>query len=748
MRQIICILVIAAFSMLWAMPRGTTQKELVEDGAIVGSLQPTAHLPKPMSGSPAFPTARDEWMDVDSLQLDLILAAGASIGIEFYHPSQTLQVVSNQGLLTEEAQLAVNKAPHWLRADLAYILRQLNAANQQVWAGIINDATDPYIDEIAFAVAHSSLLYLNSAYANPQLFVENAVGLYETDEDLPYVQIMDYGTSATDEDYYSTTRYYKTTADSQVVMVEVPREIYYWYLVHPKITDEIPAYINPDTIENNSTHMNNIILPPTGVFWRSYLYTVQEGTYPVLGTALQNCTTLYNRNSDTNDAIHAAQNWINATMSFTSNAERPHQPVRIYKKHFGRCGEYADYTAAVARTALIPCTSILSASTDHTWNEFWEDGWVQWEPVNGYINVPLVYENGWGKVFGSVMEIRSDGFLTNVTDRYSQGWSTLNIHVCDSLSVPVDGARIVLAMLDGTTNRFDTAAYTDIDGNTSLVVGDSRQYSLRIESSVGWHPQPVGTYLLVTSNAVAGETYDFNVSLPYLKPQPFINQVPPPDDQVLDWRFNLSYFVPKQIVSGVITWDDIDYLTGQPLFYKTLEQPGRMNLLLTDADNYMFYDAADMADACGFFINAAGGTQLAVNLPANQDWYAFVDNSHQVANPQFVTGCLTLQHYGVPNADETIVPEPLTLLAPYPNPFCHQTLFAYRKQFPGKMQINIYNVKGQLIKNLLNTWTDRGSGSVIWDGTDSSGKSVGTGVYFCKLESAGRHQERKLLLLR
>jgi transglutaminase-like putative cysteine protease len=74
-------------------------------------------------------------------------------------------------------------------------------------------------------------------------------------------------------------------------------------------------------------------------------------------------------------------------MSFTSNNERPHQPVRIITKHFGRCGEYADLTAAVARLALIPCTSIISISTDHTWNEFWDENWVAWEPVNGYIDI-------------------------------------------------------------------------------------------------------------------------------------------------------------------------------------------------------------------------------------------------------------------------------------------------------------------------------------------------------------------------
>ena len=83
-------------------------------------------------------------------------------------------------------------------------------------------------------------------------------------------------------------------------------------------------------------------------------------------------------------------------MTFTSNSERPHQPVRIITKHIGRCGEYADMRAAIGRLGLIPTTSILCISGDHTWNHIWDEEWVHWD---GYIDNPLVYEQGWGKVF-------------------------------------------------------------------------------------------------------------------------------------------------------------------------------------------------------------------------------------------------------------------------------------------------------------------------------------------------------------
>ncbi|MDD2331374.1 MAG: transglutaminase domain-containing protein, partial [Candidatus Cloacimonetes bacterium] len=382
------------------------------------------------------------------MRISSILPAGQQIGTQFYSPNATYHDFSSFGALIAESITALNKAPNWLCYELRNILTQLSPEKQLVWAGLINSTQDPFVDEIAFCIAHSSVEYLSSDFALPELFTENAEVLYAIDSELSYVQIVDYGTSATDREFYSTTRYQKYNSAGDLVQMDVPRDIYYWYLVHPKLTDEIPAYIDPAIIENNSSHNNNISPPPTGVFWRSFLYEAQEENYPVLADTLRQIQTLFNHNGDTSDAIHAIGWWINNTMSFTSNSERPHQPVRIYRKHIGRCGEYADYTSAASRTALIPCNSILSMSTDHTWNEFWDEDWIMWEPVNGYINNPFVYENGWGKVFGSVFEIRSDGVLSSVTERYSEGLAHINICFTDENQTPIDGARVILAFYE------------------------------------------------------------------------------------------------------------------------------------------------------------------------------------------------------------------------------------------------------------------------------------------------------------
>ncbi len=314
-------------------------------------------------------SCREDWELIETYDIDSFLRRGKYLGVEFNSIEQNIEIITNFEELIPEAVEAIDRSPAWMRADLRNVFRQLSDSNQAAWAEIINTMSDLYIDEIAFSIANSSVAYLSSGYSNPNMFVDNAILMYIADSNLDYVEIVDYGSSTTDENYYSTTLYWKINESGDMVQVEVPKEIYYMYLVHPKITDEIAAYIDPDIIENNYSHTNNIADPPVGYFWRNFLYNFSDTGYPLLKDMLALCPVVWDASLTTSDdAILTMTAWINESMSFTSNNERPHQPVRIYRKHIGRCGEHADLTAAVCRSALIPCTSILAISKDHTWN--------------------------------------------------------------------------------------------------------------------------------------------------------------------------------------------------------------------------------------------------------------------------------------------------------------------------------------------------------------------------------------------
>jgi hypothetical protein len=74
------------------------------------------------------------------------------------------------------------------------------------------------------------------------------------------------------------------------------------------------------------------------------------------------------------------------------------------------------------------------------------------------------------------------------------------------------------------------------------------------------------------------------------------------------------------------------------------------------------------------------------------------------------------------------------LIGSYPNPFNPQTTikFAVQSSQAGSefVEINIYNIRGQLIRRLVSREYASGNHQVIWDGKDDSNVSVGSGIYF------------------
>ena len=627
--------------------RGCTHKLIYPEGFIsIGEAEPyqppirPEHLiiPEPVKG---------DWFLMDSLDVSRYVQAGKNFTVYFDNDADTLEVYPSDYNypLTTQSRQAIEKAPEWLRNDLIAVLSNITSFYQDIWAYGIISAEDPYVDEIAFSIAHSSPEYLMSGYGSPGLFQENAETIYYNASYLDYVEIVDYGTSGTDGNYYSTTKYWKKDSLGNIVQVEVPKDIYYWYLVHPKITDEIPAYIDPDIIESNSTHNNNIAPPPVGVFWRDFLFNHADTGYPMLRDMLENCPIVwdYQGVAGENSAVAIITSWIQASMQFTSNYERPHQPVRIYRKHIGRCGEHADITAAATRACLIPCTSILSISGDHTWNEFWDEEWIHWEPVNNYVNNPLVYENGWGKVFGSVFEIRSDGYITSVTNVYSEGSATITIYALDNQGNPIDGGSVLLAVkeLSGSNIYIDNYGITDNEGKCVFIVGEGRTYYARIDTDIGSYPSTPNQVVQVCAYSANGGTYTYSLYVSGTMPSLAWSTVSVPQDTTDDYRLDIDFTAPMQIVSGTIWMDDV---SNESQLYKK-EDNGIIDYFMTDETNYLSYLNGNPFDCFNRF-SAVAQAQVTFDIPDNGNWYCVFGNNRHLKNFQNVCGSVKLYSSG------------------------------------------------------------------------------------------------------
>lgn len=84
----------------------------------------------------------------------------------------------------------------------------------------------------------------------------------------------------------------------------------------------------------------------------------------------------------------------------------------------------------------------------------------------------------------------------------------------------------------------------------------------------------------------------------------------------------------------------------------------------------------------------------------------------------------------------------------YPNPFNPVTTIKYSLNKSSHLILSIYNLLGQKVKVLVDSFQNRGNYSVIWNGTDNSNNSVGSGVYFISLQANGNNFTRKIVLLR
>ena len=64
-------------------------------------------------------------------------------------------------------------------------------------------------------------------------------------------------------------------------------------------------------------------------------------------------------------------------------------------------------------------------------------------------------------------------------------------------------------------------------------------------------------------------------------------------------------------------------------------------------------------------------------------------------------------------------------------------------------ELMIYNIKGQKVKRLVSDQLSAGQHSVVWNGTDDSGKPVSSGVYFYKMKSGNIYtQARKMIMMK
>jgi aminopeptidase N len=84
----------------------------------------------------------------------------------------------------------------------------------------------------------------------------------------------------------------------------------------------------------------------------------------------------------------------------------------------------------------------------------------------------------------------------------------------------------------------------------------------------------------------------------------------------------------------------------------------------------------------------------------------------------------------------------------YPNPFNPATTIRFRLNEPAAVSLRIYDAAGRLVRVLVEAPLSAGSHARAWDGTDSRGAEVSSGVYLYRLDAGSFSRTRKMILIR
>jgi hypothetical protein len=137
---------------------------------------------------------------------------------------------------------------------------------------------------------------------------------------------------------------------------------------------------------------------------------------------------------------------------------------------------------------------------------------------------------------------------------------------------------------------------------------------------------------------------------------------------------------------------------------------------------------------------------IKTEYPHHELTYIYTENDGSAGitqtrvNPDFGSAALSL-------TDES-VPATFSLEQNYPNPFNPSTVIAFGIPTNSHVRLTVFNLLGQEVQTLVDGNMSAGTHEVTWDGTNSSGSSVASGVYFYRVEAGQNVETRKMMLLK
>ncbi len=97
---------------------------------------------------------------------------------------------------------------------------------------------------------------------------------------------------------------------------------------------------------------------------------------------------------------------------------------------------------------------------------------------------------------------------------------------------------------------------------------------------------------------------------------------------------------------------------------------------------------------------------------------------------------------------EELLPVQTSLFANHPNPFNPSTIIGFSLANDSKVNLEVFNIKGQRVRTLMNKPLPAMDYNIEWNGRDDNNKTVSSGIYFYRLRTDSYNETRKMILLK
>lgn len=163
-------------------------------------------------------------------------------------------------------------------------------------------------------------------------------------------------------------------------------------------------------------------------------------------------------------------------------------------------------------------------------------------------------------------------------------------------------------------------------------------------------------------------------------------------------------------------------------------------------------DNLSSATKLNAFVNATNTSQTQVYMFSDlevypdQTYYYWLESQEITGGNEYFGPTAIRVPQSEPNIPQIPIHTELTSL--YPNPFNPELRVSYTLDKASPVKLVVTNLRGQVIRTLVNDNINAGMHDTRWDGMDSHGRKCASGLYLINMHANGKSYNRKVMLMK